>query len=96
MNKHTLTKTATSTAGGLTGSRLPAHPPHPYLAAPYGFPVKRCLLILVGGAVILLLAGCGGTPVPPGPDMVPLGDGLKVIGYAVLAAAVVLTLGRLI
>lgn len=45
----------------------------------------------------LLVAACGsGTSAPPVPDMVPLGDGLKVIGYALVAAAVVLTLGKLL
>jgi hypothetical protein len=49
-------------------------------------------------AVLLLAAGCVEEPPPPPPvpDMAPLGDGLKVIGYAVIGAAVVLTLGKLL
>jgi len=59
--------------------------------------MKKSLILLAGGAAVLLLAGCGHPAgVPPTPDMAPLGDGLKVIGYALVAAAVVLTLGKLL
>jgi hypothetical protein len=60
--------------------------------------MKRNMLILTGGtAIMLLLTACGGTTVtPPVPDMVPLGDGIKVLAYAVIAAAVVVTLGKLL
>ena len=48
-------------------------------------------------ALVLRAAACAGDPSPPPvPDMVPLGEGLKVIGYAVVGAAVVLTLGKLL
>ena len=58
--------------------------------------LKRCLLLVAGGATVLVLAGCGDAGAPPVPDMGPLGDGLKVIGYAVIAAAVIVTLGKLL
>lgn len=59
--------------------------------------MKMNILILIGGAALLLLGGCGGqTVAPPVPDMVPLGDGIKVLAYAVIAAAVIITLGRLL
>ena len=55
------------------------------------------LLLVAGTAALVLLAGCSGTTVaPPAPDMVPVGDGLKVIGFAVVGAAVVAVLGRLL
>jgi len=55
------------------------------------------LLLLAAGAAVLGLAGCGGpSDVPPVPDMVPLGEGLKVIGFALIAAAVIVTLGKLL
>ena len=57
--------------------------------------VKKCLLLMAGGAAVLLLVGCGDAGAPPVLDMGPLGEGLKVIGYAVVAAAIV-TLGKLI
>lgn len=64
--------------------------------------MKRFLPILAAGAC-LSLCSCGEsdatkTPPPPPPvtDTKPLGDGLKVIGYALLGASVVLTLGRLL
>ena len=58
--------------------------------------LKRCppLLLLVG--VSLMLAACKSGQPPEMPDLVPVGDGLKTLGYAVLGAAVVLTLGRFI
>jgi len=58
---------------------------------------KHILLLAAGTVAVVLLAGCGGTTVaPPAPDMVPVGDGLKVIGFAVVGAAVVAVLGRLL
>ena len=57
---------------------------------------RRAFLPLIAFAA-LLLAGCVEEPPPPPvPDMVPLGEGLKVIGYALVGAAVILTLGRLV
>jgi len=59
--------------------------------------MKGPVILLAGGAAVLLLAACvRSTGAPAVPDMVPLGDGLKVIGYALVAAAVVLTLGKLL
>jgi hypothetical protein len=52
--------------------------------------------------LLLSVIGCGlacvscneqGSPIV---DVTPLGDGLKVIGYAVVAAAVLLVLGKLV
>ena len=49
-------------------------------------------------AAVLLLAGCGShvAPTPPVPDLTPVGEGIKVLAYAIVAAAVVTTLGKLI
>ena len=51
-------------------------------------------------AVLASLVSCREEPVKPSPPVVtdtrPLGDGLKVIGYALLGASVVLTLGRVL
>ena len=58
--------------------------------------IKKCLLLMAGGIAALMLAGCGDAGAPPVPDLGPLGEGLKVIGYAVIAAAVIVTLGKLI
>ena len=51
---------------------------------------------MAGGAAALMLVGCGDAGSPPVPDLGPLGEGLKVIGYAVVAAAVIVTLGKLL
>ena len=48
-------------------------------------------LLIAGG---LMATACGryeGTPPPP--DLQPVGDGLQVIGFALVAAAVVVSLG---
>lgn len=43
---------------------------------------------------VLLLAACS-SPARPAPiDMGPVGDGLSVIGYALIGMAVVITIGR--
>jgi hypothetical protein len=43
---------------------------------------------------VLLLAACS-SPAGPAPiDMGPVGDGLSVIGYALIGMAVVITIGR--
>lgn len=51
---------------------------------------------LAAGMVALLLTACSTTSGPAAPDLGPLGDGLKVIGFALVAASVVITVGRLI
>ena len=51
------------------------------------------LLLPIG----LLLIGCSTAPeAPPAPDYGPVGDGLKVIGYALVAVAVLLVLSKFI
>ena len=61
-------------------------------------PLKK-LLLLPAAAFIIACASCGeSTPEPPPPvtDTEPVGEGLKVIGYALLGAAVVGVLGRML
>ena len=57
--------------------------------------MKTYLLgILSVVAVGLLLAACT-SPAGPAPiDMGPIGDGLKVIGFALIGMSVVITVGR--
>ncbi|MEI6606146.1 MAG: hypothetical protein WCP35_12605 [Verrucomicrobiota bacterium] len=44
--------------------------------------------------LLLLLAACS-SPTGPAPiDVGPIGDGLKVIGFALLGMSVVITVGR--
>ena len=47
-------------------------------------------------SLALMLVSCADTVTRTAPDMGPVGDGLKVIGYALIAVAVVVTLGRLL
>jgi len=61
----------------------------------------RRFLLLPAAGVALACASCseGSTPAPPPvpvTDTKPVGEGLKVIGYALLGAAVVLVLGKLL
>jgi hypothetical protein len=58
--------------------------------------MKLCPLSLCVVGLALMLVSCKGGQPPPMPDFTPVGDGLKTLGYAVLGAAVVLTLGRLL
>ena len=46
--------------------------------------------------VVLLLVACTTSTGPAAPDMGPVGDGLKVIGFALIGVSVVVTLGRLL
>lgn len=45
---------------------------------------------------VLLLAACGGPELPGVPDVEPVGEGLKVIGFAIVGAAVLGVVGKLI
>ena len=56
--------------------------------------VKKYAPIIACGVIVLLLTACGSSH--SGPDMSPIGDGLKVIGFALLGAAVVFVLGALL
>jgi hypothetical protein len=61
--------------------------------------MRRHLFLLVALA-FTVLPSCKDEPVKIAPPIVtdtrPLGEGLKVIGFALLGASVVLTLGRLL
>jgi hypothetical protein len=66
-------------------------------------PIKSLLLLSAAGC-FMALSSCSEAPpeAPPPPPMVtvtdtsPVGDGLKVIGFAMLGAAVVVVLGRML
>jgi hypothetical protein len=60
-------------------------------------PLRKLLLIPVAG-LVLACASCAdpGPPPPTVTDTAPVGEGLKVIGYALLGAAVVGVLGRIL
>jgi hypothetical protein len=72
---------------------------HPSPRAAWRHPVKMLLLLPVAG-LFMACASCSDspptTPPPPVTDTSPVGDGLKVIGFAMLGAAVVCVLGRLV
>jgi hypothetical protein len=79
------------------------HPCQPQLATVRRFPHRKWFLIPLAALVVTLaLASCSGgdsTPTPPPvtvTDTEPVGEGLKLIGFAVLGAAVVTVLGKLI
>ena len=62
--------------------------------------LKPLLLLPIAG-LFLACASCGESPAlepPPIPvtDTKPVGEGLKVIGFAMLGAAVVVVLGKMI
>jgi hypothetical protein len=79
---------------------------HPYLPALRRQPRRRetrsfkPLLLLPAAGLVFACASCAqSSPKPPPPpvtDTAPVGDGLKVIGFAVLGAAVVGVLGRML
>ena len=54
----------------------------------------KSLLLL--SAVVLLAACNPSASGPAAPDMTPVGDGLKLIGYALVGVSVVLVLGTLL
>lgn len=64
--------------------------------------LKPLLLLPVAGLFLAMaLASCSETsspkpPPPPVTDTRPVGEGLKVIGFAMLGAAVVVVLGKMI
>lgn len=51
--------------------------------------------LLLHSAPAAFLVSCASQP-PTVPDMGPIGDGLRCIGYALIGVAVVITLGRLL
>lgn len=52
---------------------------------------------LLSLSAVVLLAACNPSATgPAAPDMGPIGDGLKVIGFALIGVAVVITVGRTI
>jgi hypothetical protein len=61
--------------------------------------LKMLLLLPVAG-LFMTCASCSDSPSTPPPppvtDTTPVGEGLKVIGFAMLGAAVVCVLGRLV
>lgn len=80
--------------------RLTNHPP---ASGPKKRPMKSLLLLFAAGG-FMALNSCSEAPpkpLPPPPtvtvtDTEPVGDGLKVIGFAMLGAAVVVVLGRML
>ena len=56
--------------------------------------MKTLTLLVVMAVALLLLAACT-SPAGPAPiDVGPIGDGLKVIGFALIGMSVVITVGR--
>lgn len=53
----------------------------------------KCTLIVLAA---LCLASCATPGGPPAVDMRPVGDGLKLIGFAIVGMSVVLALGSII
>jgi hypothetical protein len=79
------------------------HPCQPGLQKRRRFLNRKWLLLpLAGLALVLACASCSEPSAPPKPppvpvtDTAPVGEGLKVIGFAMLGAACVVVLGRLI
>ena len=63
-------------------------------------PSLKILLLLPVAGLFMACASCSESPSKPPPppvtDTRPVGEGLKVIGFAMLGAAVVCVLGRLL
>lgn len=79
------------------------HPCQPQLATVRRFPNRKWYLIPLAGLVIALaLASCSETASDPPPppvavtDTEPVGRGLTVIGFSLLAAALVGVFGRML
>ena len=75
---------------------------HPPSSGPRRRPIKSLLLLPAAGC-FMPLGSCSEAPSKPPPpptvavtDTAPVGDGLKVIGFAMLGAAVVVVLGRML
>ena len=82
-------------------THLHQHIPHPCQPAlrEGHRPRFRMFLLLPLAGMILALASCSSEPPRssvPVTDTRPVGDGLKVVGYALIGAAVVFVAGRLI
>jgi hypothetical protein len=79
--------------------RLPELPRHLRLRETRSL---KPLLLLPAAGLFLACASCGESPPKPPPppppvtDTRPVGEGLKVIGFAMLGAAVVVVLGRML
>jgi len=59
--------------------------------------MKRLSSLLGQSGFALLASSCArhvGVPLPP--DLEPVGEGLKVIGFALVGAAVILSVGRFV
>ncbi|MEY3894663.1 MAG: hypothetical protein RLZZ214_182 [Verrucomicrobiota bacterium] len=75
---------------------------HPPSSGPKKRPMKLLLLLSAAGCFMALGSCSEAPPEPPPPptvtvtDTEPVGDGLKVIGFAMLGAAVVVVLGRML
>ena len=54
----------------------------------------KTIITLLGLAAATMLLSCTSQTGPPAPDMTPIGEGLKVIGFALIGTAVVITVGR--
>lgn len=72
---------------------------HPSPRAARQHSLKKLLLLPVAG-LFMACASCADSPSKPPPppiaDLSPVGEGLKVIGFAMLGAAVVCVLGRIL
>jgi len=58
--------------------------------------MKWILIILAALCLASCLASCGTHSGPPAVDMRPVGDGLKLIGYALVGVAVVIVMGTML
>jgi len=56
--------------------------------------METIALLCVMAVGLLLLLACSSPAGPPPIDMGPIGDGLKVIGFALIGMSVVITVGR--
>ena len=54
--------------------------------------IRFAILVLLS----MLAVSCASSISPPVPDLGPVGDGLKVVGFAIVGAAVVISVSRLV